>query len=230
MSDSALYRLMSWLSPTFPVGAYTHSSGLEWATAEGLVTRLAELVGWIDDVLAIGSGRSDAVFFVHAYRASVEGNQARLLEIAELAAALHPSCERRYETIAQGAAFRRIALATAPCAALNMVAEIPDDGLCYPIAVALLAQGHGVGLSPALTAYLHALVSNLVSAAQRLIPLGQTDGQKAIAALEPMVNRLVDSAIARSDDDPFEALGTATLMVDFASLAHETQYTRLFRT
>jgi urease accessory protein len=230
MSDSTLYRLMSWLSPSFPVGAYTHSCGLEWATAEGLVTGLAELIGWVGDILAIGSGRSDAVLFVHAYRASVERDQARLLEIAELAAALHPSCERHYEAIAQGAAFRRIALATASCAALNMVAEIPDDGLCYPIAVALLAQGHGVGLSPALTAYLHALVSNLVSAAQRLIPLGQTDGQKAIAALEPTVNRLVDSAIARSDEDPFEALGTATLMVDFASLAHETQYTRLFRT
>ena len=230
MNDAALYRLMSWLSPAFPVGGYTHSAGLEWAIAEKLVTGRGPLVEWLEDVLAAGSGRNDAVFFVHAYRASAKRDDARLMEIVDIAGALQPSRERHFEATAQGAAFRDIALATAPCAALGRIAELPDDILCYPIAVALLAEGHGVEIPAALTAYLHALVSNLVSAAQRLIPLGQTDAQKAIAALQPAVGRLVAWANALPDSDPIDALGSSTLIADFASLAHETQYTRLFRT
>jgi urease accessory protein len=230
MREGGLYRLLSWLSPAFPVGAYTHSGGLEWAVGENLVDGRGALEEWIGDVLALGSGRSDAVLFVHAFRASADHDNARLLDIAEIAAALHPSRERRFEASAQGAAFRRIALATASCAGLDALAVLSDDELCYPVIVAVLAQSHGIALSPSLTAYFHALVSNLASAAQRLIPLGQTDSQIAIAALEPAVAELVAWATSLPDGDPFEALGSATPMADFASLAHETQYTRLFRT
>jgi len=194
------------------------------------VTTRAGLVDWIADVLLSGSGRSDALFFVHAYSAAASGNAGGLLEIAEFAAALHPSRERRFEATAQGAAFRRIASATADCPGLTQLTPLDDDMLCYPFVVATLAAGHEVPLASALTAYLHALVSNLVSAAQRLIPLGQTEGQRAIASLEPVVATIVAQTIAGLNDDLIEALGSATLMTDFASLAHETQYTRLFRT
>ena len=230
MNTTALYRLMTWLSPAFPIGAYTHSGGLEWAVDDGLVVTRTGLVEWIADVLISGSGHSDALFFAHAYRAAASDDSDRLLEITELAAALHPSRERRLEATAQGAAFRRIASATADCPGLARLTPLADDMLCYPIVVATLAAGHEVPLAPALTAYLHALVSNLVSAAQRLIPLGQTDGQMAIAALQPVVATMVASTVAGLNDDLIEALGSATLMADFASLAHETQYTRLFRT
>ncbi len=230
MSESGLYRLMSWLSPAFPVGAYTHSSGLEWAVGEGHVTGRAALIQWIEDVLACGTGYSDAVFFAHAHCAAADENAERLMEVAELAAALHPSRERRVEATAQGAAFRRIATATADCPRLALLLPLPDDMLCYPVVVATLAAGHGIALSSALTAFLHAQVSNLVSAAQRLVPLGQTDGQLAIVALEAAVSHLAGWTLARADGDLFEALGSGTLMADFASMAHETQYTRLFRT
>ena len=230
MKTAALYRLMTWLSPAYPVGAYTHSGGLEWAVHEGLVITRTALVEWIADVLVSGSGRSDALFFAHAYDAAASGDSSRLLEIAEFAAALHPSRERRLEATAQGAAFRRIASATADCPGLAHLAPLDDDMLSYPIVVATLAAGHEVPLASALTAYLHALVSNLVSAAQRLIPLGQTDGQLSIAALEPIVATTVAETIGGLNHDLIEALGSATLMADFASLAHETQYTRLFRT
>jgi len=230
MNTATLYRLMTWLSPAFPVGAYTHSSGLEWAVDDGLVITRPGLVEWITDVLVSGSGHSDAVFFAHAYRAATAEDSERLLEVAELAAAFHPSKERRIEATAQGAAFRRIASATADCLGLARLTALYDDMLCYPIVVAALAAGHEVPLTPALTAYLHALVSNLVSAAQRLVPLGQTDGQLAIAALEPVVATMVAGTVGCLNDDLIEALGSATLMADFASLAHETQYTRLFRT
>jgi urease accessory protein len=230
MNIAALYRLMTWLSPAFPVGGYTHSGGLEWAVDEKLVVTQTGLVGWIADVLVSGSGHSDALFFAHAYQAAVSGDPGRLLEIAEFAAALHPSRERRFEATAQGAAFRRIAAATADYPTLALLTPFADDMLCYPIVVATLVAGHGVPLASALTGYLHGLVSNLVSAAQRLIPLGQTDGQIAIAALEQIVAKVVGDTVAGVDHDLMEVLGSATLMADFASLAHETQYTRLFRT
>jgi urease accessory protein len=230
MSRASLYRLMTWLSPTFPVGSFTHSSGLEWAVAEGLIRNRRELEDWILELLAMGTARNDAVLFVRAWRFSEAGDHPSLIALAELAAALLSSRERRLESTAQGAAFRRIASNVAGCTAFNILTAIPDQDLCYPIAVAVLAEGHGIELGAALTAYLHAVVGNLVSAAQRLIPLGQTDGQIALAALEPEVHHLVDSAMALPDADPIEQLGSATLMADFATMAHETQYTRLFRT
>jgi len=230
MSERSLYRLMSWLSPAFPTGSFAHSGGLEWAIAEGFAGTRSDLEGWLEDFLTAGGGRNDAVLFVHAWHLAARREQESLNALVELAAALHPSRERWLEAVAQGAAFRRIALSTAPCDALAMLAAIPDEELCYPIVVAVLAAGHAITPATALTGYLHAVIGNLVSAAQRLIPLGQTDGQKVIAALEPEVHRLAQWALTLPGSDPFEQIGSATLMADFASLAHETQYTRLFRT
>jgi urease accessory protein len=230
MTRASLYRLMTWLSPAFPVGSFTHSSGLEWAVAEGLIRDRRELENWILELLAGGSARNDAVLFVRAWRFSEAGAHPSLIALAELATALLSSRERRLESTAQGAAFRRIAAKVAGCNAFDILTAIPDHDLCYPIAVAVLAEGHGIELGAALTAYLHALAGNLISAAQRLIPLGQTDGQIALAALEPEVHHLVDLAMALPDADPIVQLGSATLMADFATMAHETQYTRLFRT
>lgn len=230
MKKHALYRLMTWLSPAFPTGSFTHSSGLEWVIAEGLVTNREQLEIWIYDLLAWGSLRNDAVLFTHAWRAAVASDADALFAVAELAAALNPSRERRLEVTAQGAAFRRIANDTAGCAAFGMLNNIADDELCYAIAVAVLAAGHGIPLTPALTAWLHAAAANLVSAAQRLVPLGQTDGQRAIVTLEPSVHELAGWAAALPKGDPLQQIGSATLLADFASIAHETQYTRLFRT
>lgn len=230
MSERSLYRLMTWLSPAFPTGSFAHSSGLEWAIAEGFAANRSELESWLEDFLAAGGGRNDAVLFIRAWHLAARRDRESLSTLAELAAALHPSRERWFEAVAQGAAFRRIALSTAPCFALDMLTPIPDEELCYPVVVAVLAAGHAITPGTALTGYLHAVIGNLVSAAQRLIPLGQTDGQGVIAALEPAVHRLAQWALTLPGGDPFEQIGSATLMADFASLAHETQYTRLFRT
>lgn len=230
MSEQSLYRLMTWLSPAFPTGSFAHSSGLEWAIAEGLAANRTELQCWLEDFLGSGSGRNDAVLFIHAWHLARRGDKESLKTLAGFAAALHPSRERWLEAVAQGAAFRRIALATAPCASLNMLAAIADEELCYPVVVAVLAAGHAIAPGTALTAFLHAVIANQVSGAQRLIPLGQTDGQAVIAALEPAVHQLAQWALTLADGDPFEQIGSATLVADFASMAHETQYTRLFRT
>jgi len=220
---AALYRLMAWLSPAYPVGAFSYSSGLEWAVEAGDVTCVDTLRGWLAAMLGDGAGSCDAVLFAHAYRATAAANDDALAEVADLGAALSPSRERFLETTAQGSDFLAATQAAWPCAALDRLAGI--GGLAYPVAVGVAAAGHGVPLAPALSAYLQALAANWVSAAVRLIPLGQTDGLRAIAALEPVVAATAARALAASLDD----IGSVTFRADIASMRHETQYTRLFR-
>lgn len=229
MAEAGLYELMSWMSPAWPVGAFAHSSGLEWAVEAGLATDRASVIAWLEDWFVQGGGWTDAVLFAFAYRAVEAGDREALLDLAELALAAQTSAERRLESTAQGGAFRRIARAAAPAQQLQWLDAIEDRDLPLPVAVACLTSGRRAPLDWALTAYLHGAVTNLASAAQRLIPLGQTDGQLVIAALQDTVAATVAKAAAL-EGDPFEAMGQACLLADFAAMAHETQYTRLFRT
>jgi urease accessory protein len=222
---AALYRLMTWLSPAFPVGGFSYSSGIEWAVEAGDVTDTATLGDWLDAMLADGSGFCDATFLVHAYRAAEASEEVSLREIAELAAAFVPSRERQLETASQGRAFIDIARAAWGADGLDAMVAACAGPLVYPIAVGVVAAVHGVPLASTLHAFLHALVSNWISAASRLIPLGQTDSQRVLALLEPAVAATANRALQARIDD----LGSATFRADLASLRHETQYTRLFR-
>lgn len=230
MIEASLYRLLSWLSPSYPVGAFSHSNGLEWAVEEGDVRTRADLEAWLEDLLQHGAGWTDAVLFIHAYRATQSGDQAGLLCVAELAAAAQPSRERHVEAMAQGAAFRRVSRAVEGAALLSFLDDVEDGALAYPIAVATASAGALIACEFALTAYLHGFVANIVSAAQRLVPLGQTDGQLAIAHLRQHVAQTAIRALALPVGDPFEQMGSASFRADMASMLHETQYTRLFRT
>jgi urease accessory protein len=221
----ALYRLMAWLSPAYPVGAFSYSSGIEWAAESGDIKDADSLKRWLTVIVAEGGGFCDAVFFVHAHRAIETGDETALRTVAELAAAFAPSKERHLETTAQGRAFVEATRAAWPCAALDMLAHAWDGPVAYPVAVAVAAAGHGVAAEPALGAYLHAVTANLISAGVRLIPLGQTDGQRLLAAFEPVIAETAARAIAT----PLEQVGGAAFRADLASMLHETQYTRLFR-
>jgi urease accessory protein len=224
--DSAsLYRLLAWLSPAFPVGAFSYSGGIEWAVEAGDVTDAASLQRWLAVVIGEGGGFCDAVLFVHAHRAAAMGDVGAMRAVAELAAALAPSKERHLETTSQGGAFVAAIRAAWPCAALDRLAEAWTGPLAYPVAVGVSASGHGIAIEPALRGYLHALSANLISAGLRLIPLGQTDGQRVLAALEPLVATTAQRALGT----PLDQIGSAAFRADLASLHHETQYTRLFR-
>jgi urease accessory protein len=231
MAEAALYDLMSWMSPSWPIGAFAHSGGLEWAVERGHVTDRAGTEQWIAAMLDHGSIRNDVVLFVHAFRAACDGDATRLQMVAELAVASQTGFERRLEATAQGAAFRKIAVASCdPSGFADMLNAIDDDDLTYPIASAALFASQNIDLHAALTAWLHGAAANLVSAAQRLVPLGQTDGQKVLRALRGPILAAVEAAVELPDADPFEALGGCTLVADLGCMAHETQYTRLFRT
>jgi len=216
---------MAWLSPAYPVGAFSYSSGIEHAVESGDIRDAASLKAWLAVVIAEGSGFCDAVFFAQAHRAAAASDDAALRAAAELAAAFAPSKERHLETTAQGRAFLEATRAAWPCAALDRLAAVWDGPIAYPVAVGVTAAGHGVAVEAALSAYLHAVTANLISAGVRLIPLGQTDGQRLLAAFEPVVAGTVARALAT----PLEEVGGASFRADIASQLHETQYTRLFR-
>jgi urease accessory protein len=225
LPPEGLYRLMAWLSPAYPVGAFSYSSGIEWAVEAGDITDADSLRRWLAVVVADGGGFCDAVLFVHAYRSLADSDDRALRSAAELAAALAPSKERHLETTAQGAAFIAATRAAWPCAALDRLARAWTGPVAYPVAVGIAAAGHGIALEPALHAYLHAVTANLISAGVRLVPLGQSDGQRVLAALEAVVEATARRVQVTALDD----IGSAALRADLASLHHETQYTRLFR-
>jgi urease accessory protein len=227
MTDpGGLTRLLSWLSPSFPVGAYSYSHGLEYAVEAGLVRNAGDLRGWIDTALRHGTGHVDAVLFAAAHAATC--NPVRLADVFATAAVFRGTAELALESAAQGRAFLATVRAAWPAPELDEA-----DALCrsagiepaYAPAVAVACAAHGVPLEPSLAAFLHAFAANLVSAGVRLIPLGQTDGQRTIAALEGPIRDAADAALATDLDE----VGTAAPVIDLCSMAHETQYTRLFR-
>jgi urease accessory protein len=223
LCPAALWRLMLWCSPAFPVGAFSYSHGLEWSVEAGEVCDAASLAAWVDDLLAHGAGWTDAVFVSHAHRAAAAQDRAALAGLASLAAAFVPSQERQLEQLAQGAAFGRALAAAWP----GIGAVLPDaERLPYAVAVGAACGAAGIPLAPALTGYLQAFSAMVVSAAVRLVPLGQSEALRVLAALEPRAHALAEAAAAA----PLAAAGGAAFRADVASMLHETQYTRLFRT
>jgi urease accessory protein len=288
-TESGLYRLLAWLSPAFPVGAFSYSHGLEAAVEAGAVRDRATLERWLASVLLHGSGRIDADLFRDAWRivaplaatprplplapsdrplplagegwgegpgqlattptadgaaapaltppspASGTGQSkheretlSELLALCARADAHRGTAELALESRAQGEAFLLICRAAWPHPFLDDWAvslDAAERKPAYAVAVAGAAALAGVPLEASLTAYLHAVAANLVSAGVRLVPLGQTDGQRCLAALEPVVETALRASLQRDPED----FGAATLAVDLLSMAHETQYTRLFR-
>jgi urease accessory protein len=216
--------LLVWLSPSFPVGSYAYSHGLEWAVEAGDVRDAASCEAWIADLIEHGGPWSDAVLLAQTHFAVTMRLDAKLAEVAELAAALAPSRERKMETLNQGAAFLAAVRAAWPSPVFDRAKPF-ENAVAFPVAVGLAAAGHGLALTPTLEAYLVALATNLVSAAVRLIPLGQTDGTRIVAALVPRAKKAAVRATAATLDD----IGGAVFRSDIASMRHETQHTRLFR-
>ncbi len=224
----SLLRLMTWLSPSFPVGAYTYSHGVEYAVEVGLVKDEGSLTAWLETVLLYGAAQTDAVLFARAYEAAVADDQDQLWALFELADVMRGSKEMALESSAQGAAFWQMLTKVWPDERLNpwhQRLQQEQRKPAYPLAVALAAAYSSIPLDAALNAYLHATAVNLISAGVRLVPLGQTAGQKTTAALEEVILKAATKALHTDIND----IGAATPMVDWTSISHETQYTRLFR-
>jgi urease accessory protein len=227
-APQAFARLQSWLSPVFPTGAYSYSHSIEWAVEAGHIHDRRSLVDWLEADLCYGSGRNEAIFFSEAWRCASADDCATLLEIAERAAAYRGTWEFALESSQQAGACLTTLRHVWPDPILDRLAEILHERQVQPalaVVFGVRLAREGVPASLALLAFLQSYVANLVTAGVRLIPLGQTDGQFAIAELE----EAVAAASAQAETATIDDLGSAAFMVDLASMSHETQYTRLFR-
>jgi urease accessory protein len=225
LEATSLLPLLAWLSPTYPVGAYAYSHGLEWAAEAGEIAREASLLAWLAEVLEHGAGRNDAILLAAAHRAASARDHGALVEVNDLALALAPSQELRLETRQQGRSFLDTTLSAWPIPLLSSLALNFEDEVAYPVAVGLATAAHEIPLPPTLEAFLLAFMQNLISAALRLGPIGQTGGTRVLAGLAPAV-----AALARAVPDlTIDDLGSSTFRADLGSFLHETQYTRLFR-
>lgn len=207
-----LLTLAQWLSPSYPLGAFSYSHGLENAIEAGQVRDAASLENWLTGILDYGAGRTDAILLAAAYHA--DGDE--LSDIAELGAALCPSRERLKEAMQQGTAFQRVT---------NEVwgFDLPQAPL--PVLVGRAAALKSIDLETCIQYYLHGFISNLVSAATRLMPLGQTDAQRCLANLADLCRDVAADAIMSTLDD----IGSCAFAADIASMNHETQSVRLFQ-
>lgn len=224
-TDAAIYRLMTWLSPAYPVGGFSYSHGLEYAVEAGVVRTADDLCQWVATILRHGAAPVDAALFAAAWRAAADGDDEALDEVVALGQAWRGTAETALESAAQGAAFVAITLKAWPGERLAQVAERQSGQLPFAVAVAIAAAEQRIPLEAALVAYLQAFAANIVSAGVRLVPLGQTDGQRIQAALEPVVIQGARDAVAAELDE----IGSAVPLIDWCSMKHETQYTRLFR-
>ena len=210
-----MLRLMAWLSPAFPTGAFAYSHGLEWAVESGDVCNETSLAAWLTDIVTVGTGRSDTILLRHSHRAAAE--PAALREIADLAYAsgCQPRTAKRIARSGEGVHACRRRMGASGCARAHTVSG-RDRGV---------AGAHRISENTTAAAFLQAFTSNLISAAVRLVPLGQTAGLRVLAALKSTILRTSEETKKATLDD----LGGCTFRSDLAAMRHETQYTRLFR-
>lgn len=212
--DTDILTLNQWFSPSYPIGAFSYSHGLEWAAASGAVTDAASLKMWIEGVLQYGAAESDGLFLAASYWAA---SSKEVSEIDALARAFAASAERLLETTAQGAAF---------CKATSDVwgADLPE--LTYPVAVGRAARLEDLPLDLTAQMYLHSFASNIVMAATRLAPVGQTEAQALIHELAPLCAEIAE----QTETGDLEALSGTAFLADIQAMQHETQHSRIFRT
>lgn len=213
-TDTHILTLAQWLSPAFPIGAFAYSHGLEAAVEMGWVHDLADFEAWLIDVLDCGAGRSDALFLAAAYDAP---DATALAKIDATARAFAASAERLLETQAQGAAF---------CKLTDGVWDMQLNEFLYPVALGAAAKREGVPLGMTSKIYLQAFASNLIAAAQRLLPLGQTEGQAILRRVSRRCSDIADATQAGN----LSKLNSTAFLSDIAAMKHETQYSRIFRT
>jgi urease accessory protein len=228
ISQLALLRQQSWLSPAFPTGSYSYSHGIEWAVEAGHIHDRKSLVDWLEADLCYGSGRNEAIFFTEAWRCASENDCQKLLEVAELAAVFRGTSEFALETSQQAASCLATLRRVWPDPRIETLSELLSEHRIAPVLSVVLGLRSATQHIPAtlaLPAFLQSYLANLVTAGVRLVPLGQTDGQLGIADLESAVLAVA----AQAEQATIHDLGSAAFMVDLASASHETQYTRLFR-
>lgn len=211
--DAKLLTLTQWLSPAFPLGAFAYSHGLEQAVRSGWVKSAADLQDWLQDITRHGSGHSDAIWIGLAYAAD---SDAAIEVLNTQCRAYASSLERLREGERQGQAFARVT---------SEVWNMALPPLQLPVALGRAAKLADLPIDAVITLYLQAFLGNLVSAAQRLMPLGQTDAQAVLARLNADCLAIATETAGKGLED----ISSSAFLSDIAAMRHETLQPRIFQ-
>ena len=231
MGAASLLQLMWLASPALPVGSFSYSEGLEAAVEAGLVTNEADTGIWLRDQLHLSLARSDLPVCARAFKAwqrgarGERGDAATLAELNDWVTTTRETSELRQQTQQMGRSLgewlKNCGVADERLAVLKALAPAPT----WPIAFALAAAQTGAPLREALLSHAFGWAENMVQAALKAVPLGQSAGQRVLASLIDAIPAEVDRAIAMTEGER----QAATPMLAILSAQHEAQYSRLFR-
>ena len=220
-----LYYLLTWFSPSYPVGSYAYSHGLEYATENGNIKNVKELRLWISDFLNFGTGYNDGILISCLYDAVFKNNTEKIKEICTIIKAFKPTKEISLEASQQGISFAHVVSSTINSKKFDNFMSIIDDNISYPSVVAGAGAICNINKLDLIHAYLHAFISNILSAALRLISIGQTESQILLIKLKKEVSMLINKIENKNIND----LGSSIFIGEWLSASHQNQYSRLFR-
>ena len=223
--NKSLYYLLTWFSPSYPIGSYAYSHGLEYAVESKVIKDISDLSSWINDFLIYGSAYNDAIIISCGYNAIVDNDLNKLEEISQIGKAFKPSKEIALESNQQGISFVHAVSSSLKSDKFDSLIKIIKENISFPIVVACAGATCKVNKLDLINAYLHAFVSNIISAALRLMSIGQTESQVLLIKFKKKVELLTKKIISKNIDD----LGSSVLIGEWSSAKHEKQYSRLFR-
>lgn len=226
LTSHSLLRLLQLSSSTLPVGAYSYSEGLEFLVHAEKITNRDSLEHWLTQELCYGAVRLEAAVMVRAYRAVEAKNFEQLRDWNGWLSAARETEELRLQSWQMGRSLLRLFQDVQPVDTKALpIAFLQEDGCNFAIAFGLVATAWQIELTAATIGYLYSWSSNLISAGVKLIPLGQTAGQQLLLSLQPTLEQATHTILALPDDE----MSSCGWGLALASMAHETQYSRLFR-
>ncbi len=220
-NDLALTRLMQLISPSLPIGGYSYSQGIEWAVETGWISTADDLYQWLEGLLNTNMRYLELPVLQRMLRAWVEPDIDCLNNWNEHLIASRETAELRLEETNRARAFSQLLVSLIPEARQVDPTLWRTQTACYSFA----CQRWNIEFDAAAHGFLWSWLENLVLSAVKIIPLGQTDGQKTVFKLASIIPDIVKQARHVADDD----IGASSMALAIASAQHETQYTRLFR-
>ncbi|WP_448282805.1 urease accessory protein UreF [Phormidesmis priestleyi] len=233
VQENALLRLLQLASSTLPVGAYSYSEGVEAIVQSGKIESAESLEHWLRQELRYGAVRLEAAVMIRAVRL-LAGNSKKSFDPATLLywnrwlSAARETEESRSQSWQMGRSLMRLFQDLHPDSSFltpHSSLLTSSENCNFAIAFGIVSASWEIDERSSVLGFLHSWATNLISAGVKLIPLGQTAGQRLLLGLGEAIERSTSEILTLQDDD----LATCGWGLSLASMAHETLYSRLFR-
>jgi len=220
VNANALLRLLQLSSPSLPIGAYAYSQGIESAVHSQIICDEMTALDWLNSVLINGLASNDLALITHAYQSWQDSDLDSITELSQLSLAIRETSELKEEDRHLAKALLRLAEPLG----LEYPVEIKTSA-SYPVVYAYFIHNWSISLEDALLAFAWSWLENQIAAMIKLVPLGQTQGQKLLLAMD----KSLSTAVKKSLTVPVSRIGSSLPNLAILSSQHEIQYSRLFR-